>query len=178
MKSRVGSSDSGRAVYQSRFDRFIGMLERSAHALRMGLVLAGVVVGSIALFIAFNGPKAERAEELAALLAEGPQPVRAVAPDGWTHMCLGAPGQDVRELIRAETDEEALACAGFNQTFFFYEGYAAIGFVSALGCDIMPVPEALFSPSGGEPRCEARRGLMMMELVDGDAGPKLTVERK
>ncbi|MEO0913098.1 MAG: hypothetical protein AAFY59_08915 [Pseudomonadota bacterium] len=166
-------------MYESRFDRFIGMLERSAHALRMGLVLSGVVVGSAALFIAFNGPKPERAEAMAARLAEGPVAVKAFAPEGWTHLCLGAPGEDVRRLIREVTGEPANACSGFNQSFYFYDGFAALGFVGPEGCDVVPVPAGLFSPAGGAPRCETNRGLMMMSLVDGGgAVPHIHVERR
>ncbi|QHQ34761.1 hypothetical protein [Algicella marina] len=167
-------------MYQSRFDKFIGMLERSAHALRMGLVLAGVTVGSAALFLAFNGPKPERAQAMATRMAEeGRIAVKAFAPEGWSVVCLGDPGQDVRELIRAETGQRANACSGFNQSFFFYDGFAAIGFADPLGCDIIPVPVELFSPSGGKPRCVENDGLMMMSLKDRAAdSPVLVVERR
>lgn len=166
-------------MYQSRFDRFIAMLERSAHALRMGLLLAGVVMGSAALYIMFGGPDPERAEAfLERLQTEDMVPVTAIAEDGWTHICLGEERQDVRTLIGLVTAEAAPNCSGFNRSFFFYDGYAALGIITPLACDILPVPTEKLDLTGGKgARCIERNGLMMFRLKGGTKAPVLILER-
>ena len=163
----------------SRFDKFVQMLERSAHALRMGLLVSGVVVGSAAIFYVFNRPDDAPAEAMLARLSEAPAPVASFGPRSWTHVCLGEPGQDVNAMILAETGHHGQGCEGDRPYTSLYATYSEIGIVAEYECRIIQVHEELFTPARpGEGRCEARRGLMFFELEDSGPRPHLNVVRR
>lgn len=166
-------------MYQSRFDKFILVLERSARALWIGIVVVSVALGSAAVFIIVNKPDDAAPTALLQQLREGPKAVNGVAPDGWTHVCLGETAQDARDLIRSETDYPAKACSGWNQSFMFYDTYAALSFVGPDGCHVIPVNSELFIPAkSGESRCVPKDGLMFLELIGPDHAPNLDVTRR
>lgn len=166
-------------MHLSRFDKFILVLERSARSLWIGIVLVGVALGSAALFIIVNKPDDAAATVLLEQLQDGPKAINGVAPGGWTHTCLGEPGQDARDLIQAETEYSLSACSGWNQSFVFYDSYAALSFAGPTGCHVIPVNADLFVPAKtGESRCVEKRGLMFLELTGQDDVQNLAVTRK
>jgi len=162
-----------------RVDKFVQMLERVAHALRMGVLVTGVAIGSVAVFWIVNRPDDAPAEAMFHRLREGPAPVAAFAPRDWTHVCLGARGEDVRVRMRAETGHPARECAGDNAWTALYDPYAEIGFAAPFACRIVPVHRDLFRPAReGEARCEARRGLMYLSLDGPPGGETLKLTRR
>lgn len=166
-------------MYQSRFDKFVLALERSAHALWVGLLVTGVALGSAAVFVIFNGPDDKEGKAVWQSLQEAPRAINGVAPVGWTHICLGETGQDARDLIRAETDFPATACSGWNQSYFFFDTYASLSFLSPSGCHVIPINGEYFTPAeAGKSQCVAKRGLMFMELTGEGARQHLEVRRR
>lgn len=163
----------------SRLDRFVGMLERVGRSLWIALIVVGVALGSAAVFIMVNKPDDKEALALVAALEEGAVPVARYASDNWTHVCLGETGIDGRDLLRDIAGLEVQACSGWNQSFMFYDSYAALAFGSATACHVIPVNAELFVPApAGEARCVERRGLMMLEFDGQGATRRLTVRRR
>ncbi len=176
---RRGRAKRGANRFLSRFDRFVLMLERVGRSLWIGVVVVGVALGAIAVFIIVNKPDDDEATELLASLELGPVPVRRYAPDDWTHVCLGEPGLDGRDLLRDIAGLDVTACSGWNQSFVFYDSYAAIAFGGPSGCHVIAVNAELFVPAAPDASsCTKRSGLMALEIEGQGLGRQLTVSRR
>ncbi|MEM9431777.1 MAG: hypothetical protein AAGA32_20180 [Pseudomonadota bacterium] len=152
-------------------------LVRVAHALKMGLLVAGVAVGAVGLFYVANRPDDAPAQALLSALMTGDLPVRDVAPADWTHVCFGALGEDVRVRMQVETGHSAKICTGDNAWTALYDTYAELGFASPTACRVVPVHRDLFRPALTEDtaRCVARSGFMLLSLTVEDGQRTLQV---
>ncbi len=161
-------------------DRLITVLLRVQHALKMGLLVAGVAVGTAALWYVVNAPDHATGKALAERLAEAPVPITALAPQGWRSVCLVNAADDPRPLVAPLRDGGLNGCEGWARSHVIYDGWGWIAYLAPKACTVTPVHEALFAPAPpGRSACHRRAGLMQFTLQgrDGEV-PVLAIETR
>lgn len=157
--------------YQSRADRMIVIASRVWHALKMGLLVTGVALGSAALWYLVNAPDGRETEALLADLAEGPVFVNEMGVPDWQVICLVAEEQNPNALLAAEGAARTKECEGWNGSMKYFPGFGAIAISGRGSCRIIPVLSDYLVPAAkGESTCSARTGLTSLERT-GLAAP-------
>lgn len=157
--------------YLSRSDRMIVILARVWHALKMGLLVTGVAMGSAALWYLVNAPDGRETEALLADLAEGPVYVNGLGVPDWQVLCLVAEEENPNAYLAAEGAGRTKECEGWNGSMKYFPGFGSVAVSGRGSCRIIPVlTEYLIPAAEGESTCFARTGLTSLERT-GAAPP-------
>ncbi len=157
--------------FQSRSDRMIAILLRVWHALKMGLLVAGVAMGSAALWYLVNAPDGRETEALLEALARGPVYANELEVPDWQVICLTAEEANPNAILAAEGAARTRECAGWNGSMKYFPGFGAIAVSGPSSCRIIPVLTEYVVPAAkGESACLRRAGLTSLHRT-GAAPP-------
>ena len=144
------------------FERLIKVARIAAHAIRMGLLVSFVALGSIALWAFANRPDMGWSDALVADLAEGPVPASRLGVTDWQVICQVPQGLDPRDVLQAETGTGFTECQGWRSWFPYYPDVAALGASGPTSCAAWPVPAGLLRAQGDTPLCHRRAGFTQL----------------
>ncbi len=159
-------------------DRLVTVAQRVWHAIKMGLIVSVVALGSAAIWFVVNAPDNAPAAALLKTLEAGPELANDIAPEGWTHFCASPDTTDLRQVFREQTEHNHAHCEGWNGPLSIYGKYTSFGFTGPQGCLVIPVTrEVLRTTSKDAPHCQRRKGLMMLTVTDATP-PELKLQQE
>lgn len=147
------------------FDRLIKVALMAGHAVRMGLLVGIVALGSVALWMFGNRPDPGWAEAFRADLEAGPVPAAEIAPRGWQRLCRVPNGLAPGAALAGEGAAPLTGCEPWKPWYRYYPEVEALAFAAEGSCRAYPVPRGVLRLTEGDaPICHARRGFTQFAL--------------